>query len=58
MNVVSYNLIHNYKLTPATNSDGMVMLWITQYLILVIISEKGRSPVEPPDICIPPKKIM
>jgi hypothetical protein len=27
-----------------------------QYLILVMISTKGRSPVEPPDIVFPPMK--
>jgi hypothetical protein len=29
------------------NREGMVMLWITQYLILVIMSAKERSPVFP-----------
>jgi hypothetical protein len=32
---------------PAINREGMVMLWITQYLILVIMSAKERSPVFP-----------
>nr|YP_001152108.1 ORF59a [Pinus koraiensis]ABP35354.1 ORF59a [Pinus koraiensis] len=29
------------------NREGMVMLWMTQYLILVIMSAKERSPVFP-----------
>ncbi len=32
---------------PAINWEGIVILWITQYRILVIMSAKGRSPVFP-----------
>jgi hypothetical protein len=35
---------------PEINNEGIVMLWKIQKRTLVIISENGRSPVEPPDI--------